>query len=56
MSDRTVVHMGEGSPEQVALRLLERVLASENHQSWNRRLILDTYAECLEAAKGQRSY
>jgi hypothetical protein len=56
MANAPVVHIGENSQEQVAYKLLDKVLASENHQSWSRKLILDTYAECLDAVTGHRSY
>lgn len=61
-----VVHIGENSPEQVAYRLLERVAglerksihgSSDLSSGWtaaDRKWLLDTYAECLTAAKGFR--
>jgi hypothetical protein len=60
-----VVHIGENSPEHVAYRLLldiqriERKVFSggEIKQGWSgadRKWVLDTYAECLQAAKGYR--
>jgi hypothetical protein len=60
-----VVHIGENSPEHVAYRLLvdiariERKAFSHGDLSsgWStadRKWVLDTYAECLKAAKGNR--
>lgn len=60
-----VVHIGENSPEQVAYKLMGHIADVERksiHQSqptggWtaaDRKWILDTYAECLQAAKGYR--
>lgn len=49
-------------PEEVAYKLLLQIARSENKGAPNDRLqdadrkwILDTYAECLEAVKGKRS-
>jgi hypothetical protein len=61
-----VVHIGENSPEHVAFRLMETVMGVERKSlyhddlsaGWStadRKYILDTYAECLHAAKGYRS-
>lgn len=59
-----VVHIGENSPEHVAYKLMERIAVLERksiHNSipetagWSgadRKWLLDTYAECLHAAKG----
>lgn len=62
MADNTVVHLGENSPEQVALKLLTMVAHSEKKGLFgttagdlaDRQYILDTYAECLSAVKGHR--
>jgi hypothetical protein len=43
---------GEGTPQNVAFKLLEIIMKSE--QLENRKKILDVYAECLQAAWGQR--
>jgi hypothetical protein len=56
MSDKPVVHIGENSPEQVAYRLMRDVLVNENNANVTRKLLLDTFAECLEAVKGYRNY
>ena len=51
MADQTVVHLGENSPEQVAYKLLERIAAYENWSTFDRKKLLDTYAECLFAVR-----
>lgn len=66
MADATpVVHIGENSPEQVALKLLREVMIVEGRVASptavngktpaDRKYLLDTYAECLRAAKGYRT-
>lgn len=65
MADHTVVHIGENSVEQIAYRLMERVADIENRSihtatpdrpstAADRAWILDTFAECLVAARGFR--
>ncbi|ACT58030.1 hypothetical protein [Hirschia baltica] len=63
MTEETVVHIGENSPEQVAFKLLEKIMRSENKgvgfndsgpNRADRIYILDTYAECLIAVRGYR--
>jgi hypothetical protein len=59
-----VVHIGENSPEEVAHKLMREIARVEqrsfktrippNWKAANRKWILDTYAECLEAVKGNR--
>jgi hypothetical protein len=60
MADKSVVHIGENSPEQVAYKLLSDVMAAEKRTTntydipgdWktaDRAYILDTYAECHQA-------
>lgn len=60
MADEAVVHIGENSPEQVAYKLMIDLRSIENrypeHQQADRKWLLDTYAECLEAVKGHRSF
>ena len=58
----TVVRVGENSPEQVALKLTENIASIEQFQLHgggkrpaDRKWLLDTYAECLEAVRGHRS-
>jgi len=60
MADNTVVHIGENSPEQVALKLLEKVAAVEGkafHRNpteattADREWILSTYAQCLDTIR-----
>jgi hypothetical protein len=64
MADATpVVHIGENSPEHVAYKLLSSVAFAEGKSVFglfaskdpaDRKWILDSYAECLEATKGLR--
>jgi hypothetical protein len=58
MADEAVVHIGENSPEHVAYQLLRLVSiiegrpfdsSSTNHA--DRKWLLDTYAECLNAVR-----
>ncbi len=56
-----VVHIGENSPEYVAYQLLTHIAAFEEKAAGRfaeikaeRKWILDTYAECLEAVKDRR--
>jgi hypothetical protein len=60
-TSNTVVHIAENSPEQVALKLLEKVAAVEKRQFYghgdnpaDRKWILETYDECLKVVKGYR--
>jgi hypothetical protein len=65
MTDKPVVHIGENSPEQVALKLVEvlarlekkSLYASNDHDKdvADRKWLLDTYAECLKTVQGRRS-
>ena len=65
MADNAVVHIGENSREYVAYKLLQEIAETEgvtfSHKPFNekksadRKYILDTYAECLEAVQGHRS-
>lgn len=58
MAEKSIVHMGENSPEKVALDLFHMVASvegkllhfdRENQQRVaSRQWILDTYAECLK--------
>ena len=63
MADAPVVHIGENSPEHVAFELLRVMASTEDKQLGNwrsngarpdRKWVLDTYSECLEAVKGNR--
>lgn len=60
MSDAPVVHIGENSPEQVALKVIARVEQREFYAGRgnpaDRKYILDTYAECLHAVRGYRDF
>ena len=56
-----VVHVGENSPEHVAYRLMRdvanlegRSFARDGQTPADRQWLLDTYGECLEAARGLR--
>jgi len=51
MVDVPSLHIGENSPEQVALKLLEKVNLAEEHPERDRDEILDLYAECLLAVR-----
>jgi hypothetical protein len=62
MAEGATVHIGENSPEQVAYKLLLSVGIQEKKDVGNglvrgadRKWVLDTYAECLEAVQGRRS-
>jgi|GEM_PF-4910276 len=50
-----VVHMGENSPEGVALKMTQRIAAEEKKQ-FTREYYLDLFAECFDAARGGRSW
>jgi hypothetical protein len=68
MSEKTEVRLGGASPEEIAFKLLMLVAKTERrsmegykqadlNEGWteaNRKWILDTYNECIEAAKGYR--
>ena len=47
MADETEVHIGENSPEQVALKLMSKILLKPERKDE----ILDTYAECLATVR-----
>jgi hypothetical protein len=59
MADEPVVHIGENSPEQVALKLFYEVARSEKKDTGrttgddkpDRKWILDTFAECMNAVR-----
>jgi hypothetical protein len=60
MADKDDVHIGENSPEKVALVLLGAIAAAEKKFLWKispsgsapeKKWILDTYKECLMAVK-----
>lgn len=63
MTDQAVVHIGENSPEQVAYKLLRDIARLEkkynsslhHFENTDRKWILETYADCLDAARGLRS-
>jgi hypothetical protein len=54
----TVVHIGENSPEEVALKLFHEIVSVEARTlgaNLNRKWILDTYSECLMAVRSPAS-
>ena len=64
MADLPVSRAVENTPEYIAYQLLERVADLEGmalsrdgkDKLANRKWLLDTYAECLDAARGARRY
>jgi hypothetical protein len=57
MADNTVVHIGENSPEKIAYLLMVDIINKEGGKSEaDRKKILDTYAECLQAVRGYRTF
>lgn len=55
MADEKVVIRAPDSREEVAFKLLEKVMNWEGGtDQWKRKEILDTFAECLQAASGYR--
>lgn len=56
MAEQTVIHMGENSPEHVALKLYQQIAdleadALRRGDGLTRKWILDTFAECLETVR-----
>ncbi|MEI4262772.1 hypothetical protein [Roseovarius sp. D0-M9] len=62
MADNSVVHIGENSPEQVAFRLTTIIAVAEGKDmnlaraNVDRKWLLDTYSECLQAVNGHRAW
>ena len=66
MADAPVVHIGENSPQYIAYRLMHEIATVEGksfqrnpgggYQQADRAWILNTYAECVEAALGGRPW
>ncbi|MEM9682079.1 MAG: hypothetical protein AAF942_02330 [Pseudomonadota bacterium] len=65
MSDASVLHFGEGSPEMIAYKLMLDIMKVENrtisssatagpHTPADRHYLLNTYHECLMAVRGKR--
>jgi hypothetical protein len=64
MAGEPVVHIGENSPEQIAYKLMMHISKIEGvamHSSpssgWragDRKWLLDTFKECIDAVKGIR--
>jgi hypothetical protein len=52
MADAPVVHIGENSPEEVALKLFRLIRDLQGDQKpKDKKAILDLYAECLNAVQ-----
>jgi hypothetical protein len=56
MTDQTVVHIGENSPERIAYLLLYEIANVEGKSisqggGVDRKWILDTYAECINVVR-----
>lgn len=61
MADASVVHIGENSPEKVALDLVQHIARMEGkilyqnrdsrEQTADRKWLLDTYAECIDTVR-----
>ena len=54
MPDAPVVHIGENTPEYVALLLMRTIDEAEGSPKRDRNQILALYADCLRATKGIR--
>lgn len=65
MADAPVVHIGENSPERIAYTLLQNIMNVEKmsfsgspsggYSTADRKYILDTYAEALDAVQSPTS-
>jgi hypothetical protein len=57
MPDAPIVNIGQNSPEKIAYDLMIGVLNAEKvtAEDRTRKLILDTYAECILAVRGNRT-
>jgi hypothetical protein len=53
-TDKTVVHIGENSPERIAFLLFHEVVNAEGMERADRAYILNTYVDCINAVKGIR--
>jgi len=53
MADEPVINLGENSAEYIAYRLLGNICIAEKRpiNGSDRKWLLDTYAECLNAVK-----
>lgn len=60
MADKSVVHIGENSPEEVAYKLYQEVARceaassnphSQGNRTATRKWILSTYAQCLKTVR-----
>jgi hypothetical protein len=59
MADQPAVHIGENSPEEVAYKLFREIVQAEGPalvgKKLDRKWILDTYAECMQAVRQPHS-
>ena len=65
MSDKSTVHIGENSPEQIAYRLYHEIMRTEDKVPYrptdgsekqaDRKYLLDLYSECIDAVRGHRT-
>jgi hypothetical protein len=59
MADKTVVHIGENSPEEIAFKLLQIIAEAEDRPlNWSekrkpadREYVLSTYAQCVKVVR-----
>jgi hypothetical protein len=58
MADAPVVNIGQHSPERIAYDLMVGILNAEKIKAEDRtrKMILDTYAECISAVRGKRNW
>lgn len=58
MADAPVVNIAQNSPEKIAYDLMAGVLNTEKikPEDRTRKMILDTYAECIAAVRGKRNW
>ena len=71
MTEKTSLNIQESSAEKIALELFELIASAERKtklhsyedsqlrsgwQTFDRKYVLDTYAECLDAVRGARLY
>ncbi|WP_428539099.1 hypothetical protein [Rhodopila sp.] len=64
MADQSIIHSGENTQEQIAYKLFLHVVHADGKRlgggtlaaTIDRKDILDTYAECLQTAKGRRLF
>jgi hypothetical protein len=54
MADKEIVRIGDNGPEEVAYKLLDRIIRVTSEKALTKAAMLDLYAECLEATSGLR--